>query len=72
MHHSVMSKVLVLFVGVAMTWGLVLSLGWMALAGCFIVALATVMFSLETDEQELSGVAVKDYSAVPSSPVGSF
>jgi hypothetical protein len=67
-----MSKVLVLFVGVAMTWGLVLGLGWMAFVGCFIVALATVMFSLETDEQELSGVSAKKYSAVPSETVGSF
>jgi hypothetical protein len=66
-----MSKVLVLFVGVAMTWGLVLSLGWMALAGCFIVALATVMFSLEFDEQELSDGA-ENFSAVSSDPVGSF
>jgi hypothetical protein len=66
-----MSKVLVLLVGVAMTWGLVLGLGWMALVGCFIVALATVMFSLEIDEQELSDGAVNN-SAAPSDPVGSF
>jgi hypothetical protein len=66
-----MSKVLVLLVGVAMTWGLVLSLGWMALAGCFVVAFATIMFSIEIDEQELDD-ASESYSPVSSGPIGSY
>jgi hypothetical protein len=47
-----MSKILVLLVGVAMIWGLVASLGWIAIGACFVIALATLMFSTEADEQE--------------------
>jgi predicted histidine transporter YuiF (NhaC family) len=51
-----MAKLLVLLVGVAMTWGLVASLGWIAIVACFVIALATVMFSIEVDEQDIAPV----------------
>jgi hypothetical protein len=67
-----MSKVLVLLLGVAMTWGLVASLGWLALVGCIVAAFVTVMFSIEVEEQSQSAIATENYSAVASDPVGSF
>jgi hypothetical protein len=69
-----MSKVLVLLIGVAMTWALVANVGWIALGGCSVAALLTLMLSTEIDEQELELVdAPRDnYSAVPSVSAGGF
>jgi hypothetical protein len=47
-----MSKILVLLVGIAMTWGLVASFGLISLAVCFAFALATLIFSTRADESE--------------------
>jgi hypothetical protein len=48
-----MTKVLILLVGIAMTWGLVASFGWVAIAVCFVLALATLIFSTGEDEVEI-------------------
>jgi len=56
LHHSAMSKILILLGGLAMTWGLVASFGVISLAVCFALALGTLLFSTEAgeDEDELS------------------
>ncbi len=48
-----MTKILVLLVGLAMTWGLVASFGIVSLAVCFALALGTLLFSTEPGDDEL-------------------
>lgn len=48
-----MSKILILLVGLAMTWGLVASFGLVSLVVCFALALGTLLFSTEPGEDEV-------------------
>ena len=48
-----MSKILILLVGLAMTWGLVATFGVMSIAVCFALALGTLLFSTEPGDDEL-------------------
>lgn len=51
-----MSKILILLVGLAMTWGLVATFGIMSIAVCFALALGTLLFSTEPGDGEVVGV----------------
>ena len=48
-----MSKILILLVGLAMTWGLVATFGVMSLVVCYAIALGTLLFSTEPGEDEV-------------------
>jgi len=52
-----MSKILVLLVGVAMTWGLVTTFGLISMAICFALALGSLIFSTESEEHKVAKVA---------------
>jgi predicted histidine transporter YuiF (NhaC family) len=54
LHHHDMSKILVLLVGVATTWGLVTSFGLISIALCFALALGTLIFSTRSEEDEIA------------------
>jgi hypothetical protein len=68
-----MAKVLVLLISVGMTWGLVASLGWVSIAVCFALALATLIFSTETEESEFASSGTAEgarYFAAPATHLG--
>ena len=48
-----MTKILILLVGLAMTWALVANFGIVALAVCFALSLGTLLFSTEPGDDEL-------------------
>jgi len=55
--------------GLAMTWGLVHSFGFAALAVCFALALGTLVFSVEPGEGEVADVAERHRGrALPDAP----
>jgi hypothetical protein len=70
-----MAKVFTLLISIAMTWGLVASFGWISLAVCFTLALATLIFSTGGAEVEIARSATKDGTLCfgsPSTQVGSL
>jgi hypothetical protein len=75
LHDCPMAKVLILLVSVAMTWALVASFGWVAIAVCFALALASLMFSTEdTDVETVRSGTDRDahYFAQASTNMGSL
>jgi hypothetical protein len=63
-----MAKVLTLLISVAMTWGLVATFGWLSLAVCFTLALATLIFSTGGEEIEVARSQINDGTLCFGSP----